>query len=141
MYACGQWTPTEVARFSINVLEAKARDMVGRAIIDHALAGGVPVSHTMAYVDNTSAQYVSEFGRTDSEAMNQLNERRQAWLVELGIYEATERVASVDNDVADLLSRGAVEEALRFPRACSLPMLQLDVSAYRDTSTLAPTWA
>jgi hypothetical protein len=33
----------------------------------------------------------------------------------------------VDNDVADLLSRGDVEEALRFPRDCDLPCVRLQV--------------
>ena len=139
VYAHGSWTPAEVARFSINVLEAKARDMVGRAIVEHAMAKAT-VTHTLAYVDNTSAQFVSENGRTESAAMNQLNERRHAWLVQNGVHEATERVASVDNDVADLLSRGDVDEALRFARWHRLPAVRLGVEAHRDTSELAPTW-
>jgi hypothetical protein len=36
-------------------------------------------------------------------------------------------VASIDNDIADLLSRGDIYEALQFPRSAGLAVQQLEV--------------
>ena len=69
--------------------------------------------------------------------MNELNKVRLSRLLEKGIFESNERVASVDNDVVDLLSRGDVEEALRFPADCGLPCVRLHVpAAYRAFPSL-----
>ena len=55
-----------------------------------------------------------------------------------GIFETNERVASVDNDVADALSRMDTAEALRFPSDCSLKVVKLDVPPkYRSFTALA----
>ena len=75
----------------------------------------------------------------ESDAQHELNLRRTQWLSEHSLMETTERVASVDNDVADLLSRGAVAEALNF--AEGMPTLRLHLpQQMRDTSHIAPTW-
>ena len=59
-----------------------------------------------------------------------------------GIHQRTERVASIDNDVADLFSRGELEEALRFAKAGKLSVERLQpLPDERDTSFIAPTWA
>jgi hypothetical protein len=70
----------------------------------------------MAYVDNTTAEAVAENGRTSTEMLSELNKRRLLQLTDRGVFETNERVTSVDNDVADLISRGDIAEALRFPQ-------------------------
>ena len=141
VYVVDRWTADEIAKFSINVLEAKAKDVSGAIIVQYAQAMGCKVTHTMAYIDNSTAEYVAERGRTHSDPMHELNLARQQWLLDLGIYETTERVASIDNDVADLLSRGDVDEALRFPSTSGLKIKKLNIPPeLRDMSELTPTW-
>ena len=141
VYLFGRWTLAEIKAFSINVLEAHAKDMSGVTIIEYAKSIGCNVTHTMAYVDNSTAEHVAERGRTRSDPLHELNLQRQEWLRREGIVETTERVASIDNDVADALSRLDVEEALRYPRAAGLRVLELQVDPERrKTSHLTPTW-
>ena len=138
----GRWTAQEVERYSINVLEAWARDIPARCFLTYARSVGLRPTHSLAYVDNSTAECIAESGRATTEGLHQLNAARQQWLVDEGIHQSNERVASVDNDVADLLSRGDVEEALRFPAASGLPVLRLAVEVeQRDFSHVAPTWA
>ncbi len=56
--------------------------------------------------------------------LNALNLSRLEHLLAQGVYETSERVTSIDNDVADLLSRDEVEEALRFPKDCDIPCIE-----------------
>lgn len=142
IYVDGLWTRHEVRSYSINVLETKAKDMFGLVAIRYARERGCSVTHTLSFVDNSTAEHNAERGRTQSEALNQLNLKRLEQLTQLGVHEATERVASVDNDVADLLSRGDIEEALRFPRSLGLEVLRLHIpDADRSTLGLPTTWA
>ena len=141
VYIEGRWSAAEVKAFSINVLEAKAANMGGVVILNHAKAKGCEVTHTLAYVDNSTAENIAERGRTTTESLHDLNLERHEWLLEHGIVESTERVASIDNDVADLLSRGSIEEALRFPKEAKLPILRLEIpKSVRSTANLKPTW-
>ena len=137
-YFAVTWTKFEVDNYSINVLEAHARDMGGFALMDKAAEIGCTITHTLAYVDNTTAEHIAESGRASTALLNALNKRRLEELMHRGIHEANERVTSVDNDVADLLSRGAVQEALRFPKDCGIECIQLDVSKYRDLPVVDP---
>ena len=142
VYVEWRWLPLEIRRFSINVLETIVKDVAARLFTAHAREHGLAASHSLAFTDNSTAEHVAERGRATTEALNQLNVRRQAWLVQEGVSQRSERVASVDNDVADMLSRGDEAEALRYPKANGLPVLRLVVSdADRDTSEIAPTWA
>ena len=132
-YVHWRWTRLEIKRHSINVLEAHARDAAGWVFLDKAREIGCPITHKLAYVDNTAAENVAESGRATTEMLNELNLRRLQQLRGRSIYEANERVTSVDNDVADLLSRGDIKEALRFPQDCDMSCVELEVqSAYRD---------
>ena len=141
VYVDGRWTAWEVKSFSINVLEAKGANIGGVCIIGYAKSIGCEVTHTLSYVDNSTAENVAERGRATAESLHELNLRRQQWLIEQGLVESTDRVASIDNDVADLLSRGSVEEALRFPKEAGLPIIRLEIpEEIRDTSELKPTW-
>ena len=142
VYMAWSWTPHEVARFSINVLETIVKDVSARYFIAYARRQGLAATHSLSFTDNSTAEHVAERGRATTAALNELNLERQAWLVSVGVSQRSERVASADNDVADLISRGDLEEALRFPRDEGLPSVRLEVTAAdRDTSRIAPTWA
>ena len=132
------YTPEELQAYSINVLEAHARDASGKTFLDKARMLGCSITHTTAYVDNTTAQHVAESGRTSTEMLNALNTLRLEDLIRREVFETNERVASVDNDVADALSRMDSEEALRFPRDCGLEIVRLEVpNEYRAFPKLA----
>ena len=74
--------------------------------------------------------------------MNYLNLQRQTALTSSGLHQMTLRVPSTFNDVADLLSRGEEQEALRFPRSCGLPVVELAVlPQWRDLTDVPRTWA
>jgi hypothetical protein len=127
------YTRSELEAYSINVLEAHARDSSGAVFLDKAAELGCAITHTTAFVDNTTAQHIAESGRTSTAMLNALNMVRLQRLLKRGVFESNERVTSVDNDVADLLSRGDVEEALRFPIDCGLQCVRLQVPAeYRE---------
>ena len=127
-YVIWTWAQWEIERFSINVLEAKARDIGGIAFLDKAKELGCVITHTSAYVDNTTAEHIAERGRTSTAMLNALNIARLTDLRARGVHETNERVTSVDNDVADALSRDAELEALRFPRDCGLSCVRIPVT-------------
>jgi hypothetical protein len=136
-----RWTEHEVLSFSINVLEAVFKDAGSYAFFAYSKAMGMGHSHSLVFTDNTTAENVAESARTSSDALNELNKVRQQWLADNKISQASERVASVDNDIADELSRGAIKQALRFPRAYGLRIVRLDPEGrFSDTSHLTPTW-
>ena len=137
-YIYFEFTRAELEQFSINVLEAHARDVGGYVALDLAAQLQMEITHTTAYVDNTTAEAVAERGRTSTEMLNALNLRRLEHHRARGVFESNERVASVDNDVADLISRGDIKEALRFPRECGLHCAQCRIEAkYRELPTLS----
>ena len=141
-YLEGRWTTAECAAFSINVLEFATEQMGTFTFAELARSLDASVTHVHAFTDNTTAEHVSEGGRTQREGLNQLNQRRLHELVEQGLHQQTSRVPSVFNDVADLLSRGDVEEALRFPRDAGLRVVRVPpLPRWRDLSAVSPTWA
>ena len=131
-----RWSAEEVEQYSINVLEAKAKD-VGRLFIDYASSIQCPVTHSMAYVDNTSSEAVAERSSAQTEGMHVLDLEHKQWLLEHSISETTERVTSIDNDVADMLSRGDVEEALRFPQSAGLPVARIVLGTHQEGAAYA----
>ena len=141
-YIEGRWSDEECAAFSINILESAVQNFGAITFVAYAKAMGEEITHVHTFVDNTSAEYVNERGKTGSEGMNMLNIQRQDWLLATRISQRTSRVASVFNDVADLLSRGDIDEALRFASEAELPIQRLAVAKeVRDLSAIAPTWA
>ena len=55
-----------------------------------------------------------------------------------GVFESNERIASEDNDVADLISRGDIKESLFYPRDCGLEVVRCEIdAAYRQLPTKA----
>jgi hypothetical protein len=142
VYSHGRWTTHEIEHYSINVLETKAKDMFGVVSISYARSIGLDATHTLAFTDNTTAESIAERGRTQVEALHTLNARRQQYLVAFGVHEATERVSSIDNDIADHLSRGRISDAIRFPTALGLKSHRLPIpSAVRSTDNLSLTWS
>ena len=141
LYFESRWTARQVARFSINVLETVTKDAGTFTFLAYARSIGLRPTHSLAFVDNTAAEHVAENGRTTADSLHALNLRRQQRLVAEGIHQATERVTSVDNDVADMLSRGDVAGALRFPRSAGLAVVRLvpDVEMI-ETESIPPTW-
>ena len=141
VYIEGRWTIEELERFSINVLECAIKDAATYRFYEFALERGLTPTHSLAFTDNSTAEAIAEFGRTTKDGLFALNARRQEWLLTHGVHQSTERVASVDNDVADLLSRGDIDEALRFPTESKLTILRLELSSsQRDLSFVPPTW-
>ena len=137
----GRWSAAECRAYSINILEFATENMGTFTFTAHARSMGVPVSHVHAFVDNTSAEFVSERGRTQSAGMNHLNETRQRALQAQALSQRTSRVPSIFNDVADLLSRGDVAAALRVPTGCGLPIARLPVHpGWRDMDAVPVTW-
>ena len=55
------------------MLEAHARDVAGMVALDKAAALGKHITHTTAFVDNTTAESVAERGKTSTEMLNALN--------------------------------------------------------------------
>jgi hypothetical protein len=136
-YIHWRWTRQEIENFSINVLEAHARDVGGNVFLDLGLELGKNFTHTTAFVDNTTAESIAENGRTSTEMLNELNLARLKNLMTRGVHEKNERIASVDNDVADDLSRGEITEALRQPRECGMRCVELQVpQRYRELPSL-----
>ena len=137
----GRWEVVECARYSINVLELHVENMGAMTFAAHARSLELDVTHVHTFIDNSSAENVAERGRTATAGMNELNVRRQQWLVENNVHQRTSRVASVFNDIADLLSRGDIAEALRFAIEADLPLCRLIVDPIHRTLDGVPfTW-
>jgi hypothetical protein len=141
VYIVFRWDDEEVRRHSINVLEAVIKDGATYAFFEYATQVGAVFTHSVAFTDNTVAEFVAESSRTQTEALNQLNERRQQWLASEAVSQASERIASEDNDIADMLSRGDAEDALRFALSADLETVRIDVDRrFTQTGHLQPTW-
>ena len=68
-------------------------------------------------------------GHTSTAMLNELNRRRLQFLLEQKVHETNERITSIDNDVADLLSRDRVQDALRYALDCDMQCIQLHAEA------------
>jgi len=135
----GRWLEWELTHLSINVLELAAMQFGTFTFVEYATSCGLPVSHVMEFTDNTAAEHSAERGRPHTARMHALVSGRYLWLQSRGVYSSVERVASVDNDVADGLSRGGskLADALRIAQGSGLPLKRLFVSpATRDLSSL-----
>lgn len=136
-YIHWRWSREEIENYSINVLEAHARDVGGNVFLDLGVELGKNFTHTTAFVDNTTAESIAENGKTSTEMLNELNLARLKQLMIRGVHEKNERIASVDNDVADDLSRGEIAEALRQPQECGMRCVELQVpQRYRELPSL-----
>ena len=138
-YVEGRWLAWELRNLSINVLELAARNIGTFTFLEYAREIGVEVSHLFEFTDNRAAELSAEFGKPHTAAMQELVKRAYVKLRELGIYSSMLRVASVDNDIADGLSRGGpmLANALRIAAGAGIPLRRLTpVSEWRDLSAL-----
>ena len=137
-----RWEAWELKAFSINVLEILAECIGVFTLLDKAEEMGESFSHVYSFVDNTSAEFVSERGRAGTAGMSHVNRHRLHELSARTIHQKTSRVPSKQNDIADVLSRGDVLEALRIARSCSLHCVRVPAAArWRDLSDVPRTWA
>jgi hypothetical protein len=141
LYVHGRWEPWELAHLSINVLELAAMQFGTFTFLEWAASHGVHVSHVMEFTDNTAAEHSAERGKPHTERLSALVRERYHRLVELGVHSSVERVASVDNDVADGLSRGGAKlaDALRIVASSGYPLVRLPVEGrVRSLAHLRP---
>ena len=137
----GRWEAWELKHYSINVLELVAECLGIFTLLDKATALDVTFTHVHSFVDNTSAEFVSERGRPGTAGMSHVNKSRLFELTARGIHQKTSRVPSKSNDIADLLSRGDVRGALRIAHSCGLHCVRLEPAArWRDLSNVPTTW-
>ena len=82
-YIEDRWEAAELRAFSINVLEFVAECAGIFTFLDFARSIGVAFTHVLSFVDNTSAEYVSERGRPGTDGMSSINKRRLSELHKL----------------------------------------------------------
>ena len=91
------------------------------------------------FVDNEAAEFVADRGKPRAPAMEDLLRDRYVAFWARGIFTAASRITSVDNDIADGLSRGGekLEDALRIAAHSGMPIVKLEPSPeWRDLSAL-----
>ena len=124
-YIVGRWTREEIEKHSINVLESHVKNMSTFTFVAKFRELGDPATHVTSFSDNTTAENNAERGRPGTALLSAMLQERQERFDALRLHGANARVASIDNDIADLLSRGDIWEALRFPRAAGLHVQEL----------------
>ena len=130
-YLEGRWSVPEIYLLSINVLELKAMNMGLFTFYRLAIGLGHDVTEICEFTDNTAAQHSAHNGTGRTERMVHLVAERFDMLVHADVATAVVRIASVDNDLADGLSRGGVHlaDALRLAAASGLKIRRVDVPA------------
>ena len=138
-YVEGRWLGWELRTLSINVLELAARNIGTFTFLEYARTAGIEVTHLFEFTDNRAAELSAEFGRPHTPAMQELTKLGYVALRELGIYSSMLRIASVDNDIADGLSRGGamLANALRIASSTGINIRRLaPTEKWRDLSAL-----
>ena len=138
-YIEGRWSEGEMLRHSINVLEHHTTDILTGTMLDMVaarIAAGeplAPVTHVHEFTDNTGAEHSSERGKPASGQMHAIVARRYAENLERRVFTHTERVTSLDNDVADGLSRGGAmqDNSLRMMASLGLRIQRVPVEPWR----------
>ena len=128
-YLEGRWSVPEIYLLSINVLELKAMNMGLFTFYRLALDLEHVVTEICEFTDNTAAQHSAHNGTGHTERMVYLVAERYDMLVHADAATAVVRIASVDNDLADGLSRGGVylADALRLAAASGLKIRRVIV--------------
>ena len=141
-YVEGRWSLEEVTELDINTLELAAMNIGSFTIMAYAKARGFKVSHLFEFTDNTAAEHSAERGKPKSSRLGALIEQRYSALHRMGVFATAERVTSVDNDVADALSRSLEQRthALRQAAAAGYKIVQLQpLPEWRDLSEIINT--
>ena len=89
-------------------------------IMAYATAQGFKVSHLHEFTDNTAAEHSAERGKPKSTRLGALIEQRYTALHCMGVFATAERVTSIDNDVADGLSRSLEDRTNVLRQAASV---------------------
>ena len=134
-YVEGRWHDWELKTLSINVLELAARNIGTFTFLEYAEARGLRVSHLYEFTDNRAAELALEFGKPHTPEMQWLVQKSYDELKMLNIFNSMQRIASVDNDIADGLSRGGhmLANALRIVANAGVPIQRLPPSKkWRD---------
>ena len=138
-YVEGRWLAWELERLSINVLELAARNIGTFTFLEHAEATNHRITHLYEFTDNRAAEFALEFGKPKAPEMQALTQRSYDELFRRGVFNSMQRVSSVDNDIADGLSRGGKQlaNALRIAAGAGLPLKRLQPQpSWRDLSHL-----
>ena len=137
-YVERRWNPWELASLSINVLEYAAMNMGSFAFMQRASELGQHVSHVHEHTDNTAAESVADRGKPKTGPMHSLTADRYLEYLRGEVYSAVSRITSVDNDIADGLSRGGtmLQDALRMAAESGLQIRRLVIpERYADLSS------
>ena len=138
-YVEGRWTEAEVELLDINTLELAAMNIGTFTLLAEAARRGLSITHVLEFTDNTSAEHAAEGGKPKSASLGELVRRRYVELHAMHVTASCTRVASVDNDIADGLSRGGsmLADALRMAASTGMPVVRLDpLSQWRSTEGL-----
>ena len=73
--------------------------------IEHAERCGCQITHLFEFTDNCAAKLTLDFGKPKTPETQELTQPAYVELFNLKIFNSMQRVASVDNDIADGLSR------------------------------------
>ena len=140
-YIEDRWTADEVRHYSINVLEAHTSSACTRRFIEHARAVNHTVTHSLSFTDNSTAEHVAENGKPQADGLHEVNLLRLRCMQQLGVQQAHARVASADNVLADLISRGDEGVAERFAETAGVACLRLHLTeGQRTLHGIPPTW-
>ena len=145
-YVEGRWTEAECQALSINALELAAMNIGTFSFLEYAARRGLRVEYVHEFVDNEAAEFVADRGKPRAPVMEDLLRDRYVAFWERGIFTAASRIASVDNDIADGLSRGGekLEDALRIAAHSGMPIVKLEPPPrWRDLSAVvrAAPWS
>ena len=135
----GRWTEEETRVLDINSLELAAMNIGSFTIMAYAMARGFKVSHLYEFTDNTAAEHSAERGKPKSTRLGALIEQRYTALRRMGVFATAERVTSIDNDVADGLSRSLEDRTnvLRQAASAGYKIIRLEpVKEWRDLSKI-----
>ena len=139
-YMHGVWSDTELANFSITILETQATVMSTFAYLDFSKlneTGSQAFTHVLEYTDNTGCEWSMRKETPHNARLQQLCAKRQRELARRQVYVRTERVTSEGNKWADLLSRGHVGRVISEARESGLLPVRLSPSAaWRETDWL-----
>ena len=138
-YVEGRWSEEELRLHDINTLELAAMNIGTFSLLAEAQRMELHITHVLEFTDNTSAEHATEGGKPKSIALGELVRRRYDALVEMGVVASATRVASVDNDVADGLSRGGsqLSDALRMAASAGLEVRRVEtVGRWRSMAGL-----
>ena len=127
-YVEGRWTEDEVALLSINVLELLAMNIAVMTFVAEAHRLGLIIDDVCEFTDNVAAEMSADRGNPHAEGMHHLVLERYQFFERHNISSACTRVTSIDNDIADGLSRGGrfMADALRLAAASNIWMRRLE---------------